>query len=91
MRPLEEIEAMAAAASTAPWAADLVWSDHGNVDVGYPEGDDRELTEHLYISVAGPNRDANAVFIAHARQDVPDLVAEVRRLRELLDSATNHC
>lgn len=28
--------------------------------------------------------DADAIFIAHAREDVPALVAEVRRLREAL-------
>jgi hypothetical protein len=29
----------------------------------------------------GPNEDENTEFIAHAREDVPRLVAEVRRLR----------
>jgi len=35
----------------------------------------------------GPTNDPvdDAEFIAHARQDVPDLLAEVRRLRSLID------
>lgn len=43
---------------------------------------DYQVTHHEGI--------ANALFIAHARQDVPDLVAEVRRLRELLDEIGHH-
>ncbi|MGW5688385.1 hypothetical protein [Nonomuraea sp. NPDC003754] len=38
--------------------------------------------------VAGPDDrwDENATFIAHARSDVPRLLAEIRRLRTLLES-----
>ena len=35
----------------------------------------------------GPNSGANAAFIAAARTDVPDLVAEVRRMREEIAAA----
>lgn len=38
-----------------------------------------------YIDVADERWDENAQFIANARQDVPRLVAEIRRLRRLLD------
>ncbi|MFF2193438.1 hypothetical protein [Streptomyces sp. NPDC058157] len=38
-----------------------------------------------YADVPDGLWDENANFIAHARQDIPRLVAEVRRLRELLD------
>jgi len=37
------------------------------------------------------NRPADAVFIADARTDVPDLIAEVRRLRGLLDDTHYVC
>lgn len=37
--------------------------------------------EDIYF--ANPLFDANQDFIAHARQDIPKLIAEVRRLREL--------
>lgn len=33
--------------------------------------------------------DDNEEFIAHARQDVPDLIAEVRRLRTMLQATTS--
>lgn len=39
-----------------------------------------------YAAVSDELWDENANFIAHARQDVPRLIAEVRRLRLLLDS-----
>lgn len=38
----------------------------------------------------GPTSAANADFIAHAREDVPTLVAEVRRLREALAEVAKH-
>ena len=36
---------------------------------------------HRYVDIADERWDENAAFIAHARQDIPRLVAEVRRLR----------
>jgi hypothetical protein len=39
-----------------------------------------------YAAVSDELWDENANFIAHARQDVPRLIAEVRRLRSLLGS-----
>ncbi|MFK0173607.1 hypothetical protein ACIQU5_32975 [Streptomyces sp. NPDC090306] len=39
-----------------------------------------------YVDVADERWDENAQFIANAREDVPRLVAEVRRLRRLLDA-----
>ncbi|MBG0819589.1 hypothetical protein HS048_02295 [Planomonospora sp. ID91781] len=60
----------------------------------WPEWDGSELVAATLVQfpepyVTGPDDrwDANAVFIAHARSDVPRLLAEVRRLRALLDEA----
>lgn len=39
-----------------------------------------------YAAVADELWDENANFIAHARQDIPRLIAEIRRLRSLLGS-----
>jgi hypothetical protein len=39
---------------------------------------------HRYVDVADARWDENAAFIAHARSDIPRLIAEIRRLRELL-------
>ncbi|WP_171165910.1 hypothetical protein [Streptomyces sp. I05A-00742] len=44
------------------------------------------LVQHpRYVDVADERWDENARFIAAARQDVPRLVAEIRRLRRLLE------
>lgn len=82
---LDAIEARANAATAGPWEApDQLLipcvrgvSDHGNTirvcQFGWNNSPDAK------------RRDANnAVFIAHAREDVPALVAEVRRLRGAL-------
>jgi hypothetical protein len=59
----------------------------------WPEWEDRELVAATLVQfptpyVAGPDDrwDENAAFIAHARSDVPRLIAEVRRLRALLEN-----
>lgn len=80
---LNEIEARTAAATPGPWKPK------------YPVGDDfravRIFADTTYLaSVCNSDMDedeikANAELIAHARKDIPDLVAEVRRLRELID------
>lgn len=45
------------------------------------------LVQHpRYVDGADERWDENAHFIAHARDDVPRLVAEIRRLRQLLDA-----
>ncbi|SBT39021.1 hypothetical protein [Micromonospora auratinigra] len=36
---------------------------------------------HRYVDCADERWDENALFIAHAREDIPRLVAEIRRLR----------
>ncbi|MFI6984214.1 hypothetical protein ACIBSV_37225 [Embleya sp. NPDC050154] len=57
----------------------------------WPDFDHREivaatLVQHpRYVDVADGRWDENALFIAHARRDVPRLVAEIRRLRLLLE------
>lgn len=64
---LEEIEAREAAASEGPWEAiGLVVANE------WPAKDVAEVLSN--------QNDAD--FIAHARLDIPDLLAEVRRLRE---------
>lgn len=67
--------------------ARTVWNDAG--DVGTPAKSWRSTDRILEVSDAEydlPDEDyeivaANAEFIAHARTDVPALIAEVRRLR----------
>jgi hypothetical protein len=79
---LNEMQARCAAASVAPWTAMLEGRDHTSgssfimTGTGDSRGDDIEL------SGASP---ADYEFIAHARQDLPRLIAEVRRLRSVLN------
>lgn len=42
------------------------------------------VQEPRYAGIADEHWDENASFVAHARQDVPRLIAEIRRLRGLI-------
>jgi hypothetical protein len=74
---LAAIEARAAKATPGPWE----WNDNDpprgpdrfNVDLSVGESD-----QHIYVDAP---RIEDIEFVEHARQDVPTLVAEVRRLR----------
>ena len=85
---LDRIENRAAAALPIPWESSVEGRDHDSGDsfilTGARGGDGPDM----YVSLSywqGPgNVPASAAdldFIACARQDVPRLVAEVRRLR----------
>lgn len=96
---LAEIEARASAATPGPWRASTGrthdpstgrvtsvehWISRGDDDVG--------ITGDVSDSRTGEPSLANAAFIAHARADVPALVAEVRRVgaeNAMLRSATD--
>jgi hypothetical protein len=78
---LDEIDARAARASAGPWRTHVANGDHSV----------RNARDEPVASAARVVRDCplgldadDAHFIAHARDDVPRLVAEVRRLRGLL-------
>lgn len=80
---LAEIEARCNRASSEPWRSMIEGRDHtagsSFIMTGPPHarGDDIELS-------GATTEDQD--FIAHARQDVPRLVSEVRRLRALIGS-----
>jgi hypothetical protein len=75
VRPLDEIENDAAAAQPGPWSR--VPTDPSNIidDNGFHVCRTIEPSEGI---------DHEAMFILHARTDVPALCAEVRRLRALV-------
>jgi hypothetical protein len=76
---LAEIERRCAAASAGPWKSFVERRDHdAGSDFIRTGGDD------IYLSGASV---ADQDFIAHARQDVPLLLAEVRKLRSRLGIA----
>lgn len=66
---LAEIKARCEAATAGPWCCE--WT-HLNLDVGFC--DDKWVNATL----------ADGLFINHARNDIPALLAEVERLRESL-------
>lgn len=69
---LKAIEDIASKATAGPWHLAIASSGdeaESNIEAG-----------HTDIAYDVPN--ADAIFITHARENVPALVAEVRRLRE---------
>jgi len=69
---LAEIEARCEAATKGPWSVYVCGIRSLGYDVDGPEEGNRGQFE----------RQEDAEFIARAREDVPALIAEVRRLRE---------
>ncbi len=87
---LEEMEARALAATAAPWEAFVEGRDHFAGDDFIRTGGLDDASPDMYVSLAFSDRPgtvptppADLDFIAAARQDVPRLVKEVRRLRQV--------
>ena len=85
---LDAIEARANAATEGPW-----WRREGHAEIdgqNYAEvliPGRVECGSYCYggtSTIEGDRLDADLAFIAHARADVPALVDEVRRLRDLV-------
>lgn len=88
----EELAAMQArveATTPGPWRSSFEGRDHFSGDSVIVT---REQEIEIYISAddyagGGGHFCADLDFIAHARQDVPRLIAEVQRLRALLTTS----
>ena len=82
---LDAIEQRANAASEGPWEHEGVGEIIQHFSLPEPAtivSTDVACMAYCYGgSAAGVERDEDAEFIAHARDDVPALLAEVRRLR----------
>lgn len=78
---LEQIEHRLAAATKGPWASFIEGRDHLAGDSFIRTGGMDNESPDIYLSGATLQ---DQDFIAHARQDIPMLLAEVRRLRSLL-------
>lgn len=78
---LRTIENRASAASDPPWQTDgypyVISHYKGRCTVA-------DCSSHAADKVHHTTRQANAEFIAHAREGIPQLVSEIRRLQELL-------
>lgn len=91
---LDAMEQRCGAATPGPWWAWFEGRDGFGGDSFIGQGSDEPGTvparRDLYLSTykdEPPVPVADYDFIAHARQDVPRLIAEVRRLRRESDSA----
>ena len=76
---LQAIKERAEKATDGPWKVGKA-SPNGAQNIGTVYG----------LLTAQTTREENAEFIANARQDIPQLVAEVERLREGLETIANH-
>lgn len=82
---LTAIEGRCNAATTGPWVACMEGRDHESGSDFIMRGTADMRSDDLELSNASQ---ADFDFIAHARQDIPRLVAEVRRLRAKLGLKT---
>jgi len=78
---LDEIEARARAATPGPWTSFVEGRDHQSGSDFIMTGPDTNRGEDIELLGATA---ADQDFIAASRQDVPRLVAEIRRLRKQL-------
>lgn len=77
---LGELERLTAQASSAPWVASVEGRDHTSGDDAILVGDPRE--EDMYVRRdSGPASAADLDFIAAARNYMPRLLNELRRLK----------
>lgn len=99
---LDAIRHRADAATSGPWqgqfvddtyAMNLVAITTGEIHEDWPRDSANVVAATLvqgperYASIADGRWDDNAAFIAHARDDVPRLLAEIARLRAELGGA----
>ncbi len=77
---IEAIRARCAAATSGPWRSYVEGRDHTSGDSFIMTGEGEARGEDIELSGATP---ADQDFIVHARQDIPRLLAEVQRLRNL--------
>jgi hypothetical protein len=78
---LLEIEKRYKAATSGPWFASIEGSDHICGESVILRGENKRETD-LYL-IGGIIEDYD--FIAHARQDIPTLITEIRHLSDLID------
>jgi len=82
---IREIEDRCNAATKGPWESFIEGRDHLGGDSMIRTGGMDSDSPDLYIY---DGTDADLDFIAHARQDIPLLIAEIRRLQTIIDNAS---
>lgn len=97
MKRLDEIEACTRAATEGPWEVEFYWDDTAGYEVeAITAGGTKGVIAPPWNSQGDVGIEvttADAEFIAHARQDVPALVAVVRYAlsQHSKDEAHNEC
>jgi hypothetical protein len=78
------------AASKGPWQSFIEGRDHFSGDDFIRVGDFHDDEPDMYVyRDRAPASDVDLDFIAAARQDIPRLIAEVKRLRDELNRSTH--
>jgi hypothetical protein len=79
---LDAMQQRAGAASKGPWRSFIEGRDHTSGDDFIRVGEPGDGEADMYVSRdRAPASGADLDFIASARQDVPRLIAEIKRLR----------
>jgi hypothetical protein len=91
---LDAMQLRVDAASKPPWTSFIEGREHecGDDFIRISDDDDEPdmyVSRHTGPYGTTPASDADLDFIAAARQDVPRLIAEIKRLRDELDRATS--
>jgi hypothetical protein len=81
-----EIQTRCDRASPGPWRSMVEGRDHDSGNSFIMTGPPARRGQDIELSGA---TDDDQDFIAHAREDIPRLLAEVKRLRALLGKALN--
>jgi hypothetical protein len=76
LESLSEIEVRSSRAMPGPWKSYIEGRDHQSGDSFI-----RTTAKDIYLTGASPD---DQDFIANARQDIPALIQEIRRLQALL-------
>jgi hypothetical protein len=82
---LEEIRERADAATPGPWESDILVDCGNRPVVLLPDPDNADAADLLFAADAPSATEADAEFIAHAREDVPRLLAVVDAALKLAD------
>ena len=77
-KELKEIENRCSKATKGPWKSMIEGRDHTSGDSFIMTGG-----EDIYIN--NPLFDNNQDFIANAKQDIPKLIAEIRKLKSKME------
>ena len=80
-KDLDEISARCEAASARPWVSYVEGRDHTSGSSFIMKGEGENRGDDIELSDATTE---DQDFIAHARQDVPRLLDEIRRLKKLI-------